>query len=861
LIAKSLFMTPINTPKIIDVEFTACDISDFNSGSKVRIILVYRPPDCSSEITLTLCEILSELVAVPYPSLVLGDFNLPNISWDEPDLMKMNKPCKIFFSCFKDINFTQMIHEKTRDKNILDLILTNEPNLVSNLEIGPPFSDECDHNVVTFDYKFALALAPLTFARNFFKANYNALNLFFNSINWNEIFVIIRNLDETYEKFINLLNLGILCFVPLTPVRSHSSQFPKHILKLLEYRKKLWPNTIYPSVKLKFDACNKKIDFEMTRYFANREKKLCMRDQRSIFQYVGSFLKSKHMIIPTLIDADKNVFSDIEKAEVLAKFFVSVFNKTEEFTPEIKTLNKDQLRLLMVTKNYVYEILKQLKPKNNTSPDKIPNIFLKMCSTSLCSPLAKLFNLSLITGKFPQQWLHAIVIPLPKPGNPNLIENYRPISLTSSMSKLMEKIIYKELFKFFEENNLIPDCQHGFRPNKSVTTQLVETYDDWTNALENKKNIDVIFFDVKKAFDRLPHPVLLKKLQNAGVDGNILQILHSFLNNRTFSVKIGMSLSNPQIITSGVPQGTLLGPLLFNFFVADLPKTCAIDGISIKLFADDIKSYQMFDYFYETIKMVEFVKLLNFWCKINGLTLSETKCEVMHLGKNNPQRPYSLNHRILPVAEDIVRDLGIYVNPSLKWSDHISLICSKANSRLYLLFKCLRSSDYKFLTKMYSTYVRPLLESSSIIFNPHLRKDIDKIERIQRKATRTIFARCFKIKYFDMPSYEERLTRLGLKPLEFRRLVADLVLFYKIVNKTVNLNLRSNFAWVRRRGRGSKFRLNFSQSFNSHRKHFFFQRTGRLFIKLPDDIQNAPTVGIFKNALFKLDLIELSRSI
>lgn len=522
--------------------------------------------------------------------------------------------------------------------------------------------------------------------------------------------------------------------------------------------------------------------------------------------------------------------------------------------------------MILVTNAQIKKSLEKLDSENNSSPDQIPKILLKYCSNSLGNALTRIFNVSLITGKIPSIWKHSIVVPIPKSGKNNIVTNFRPISLTCSTSKILEQYVFDALYEFFESKNLIPSNQHGFMKNRSVDTQLIEVFDDFTYYLEDKKFIDVIYFDFKKAFDCVPHDILLEKLQRAGVEGSLLSWIYSFLSGRTFTVKVGSSFSDQFPASSGVPQGSRLGPLLFNFFISDLSKSCETEGVIIKKFADDIKSYLVFSELYETNSLAEFIKKLMFWCKNNKMTLSETKCEVLHLGKGNPERPYSLNRTILPVVYESIRDLGLFVTPDLKWTFHIEKLCAKANKSLYLLFKCLRSNNSAFLTKMYITYVRPILETSSVIFDPHLKKDIELIESVQRRATRMIFARCLRNDYVTIPSYEDRLKKLGLRTLEYRRIFKNLVIFYKILNKHIKLNSKTNFTWQEKniKTRGSKHKLQIPKAKTSLRANSFLIKTADLFVKLPTDCQTlagSPSLPIFKKNLTKVDnLVRLSRN-
>uniref|UniRef100_A0AC35GPB0 Reverse transcriptase domain-containing protein n=1 Tax=Panagrolaimus sp. PS1159 TaxID=55785 RepID=A0AC35GPB0_9BILA len=392
-------------------------------------------------------------------------------------------------------------------------------------------------------------------------------------------------------------------------------------------------------------------------------------------------------------------------------------------------------------------------------------------------------------GKVPLLWKQSHVIPIFKKGERHFPANYRPISLNCSLSAIPQIIVIDFLNKFFVEHKLIPDCQHGFTKGKSVTTQLLETFDYITQKAEKGIPVDIIFFDFKKAFDRLKHAKLFAKLKKANVPYSIIAWIQAFLTDRKFRVKIGETLSELFEANSGVPQGSKLGPLLFSFFIADLISFCETPGVENELFADDLKALSA-SLSHANSPLHKFLSKLETWTAENELEVAAHKCNVLHcLPKKNPKVPYFFNGYKLPNNQETIRDLGINVSDDLSWEPHINKIAKNATTRLFILFKALRSTSPKLLLQMYHTYVRPLVEFATPVFNPSARKLVDKLEKVQRVAVRLIFSRSRDLRPYSNAPYEEKLQMLGIESLETRRNKFDLAFLNDYISGNVNFKL------------------------------------------------------------------------
>ena len=284
------------------------------------------------------------------------------------------------------------------------------------------------------------------------------------------------------------------------------------------------------------------------------------------------------------------LFQDKERANILNNYFASVFTKEkdENLSHFEERYITHPLEELEITNETVEKSLSSMKAEKSQGPDMIHPRILKETSSQIIEQLTKLFRQSLDEAKLPEDWKKANVTALFKSGERKLPENYRPISLTSVVCKLMERIIRNKIVDHMESNNLFAKQQHGFRAGRSCTTQLLEFMEEVTEAIDRGEEVDVIYLDFANAFDKVPHKRLLSKLKGYGIKGKIYDWIKDFLSNRKQQVVINGKFSHWIRVTSGIPQGSVLGPILFLIFINDLPDVL---NCCMKLFADDAKLY------------------------------------------------------------------------------------------------------------------------------------------------------------------------------------------------------------------------------------------------------------------------------
>jgi hypothetical protein len=302
------------------------------------------------------------------------------------------------------------------------------------------------------------------------------------------------------------------------------------------------------------------------------------------------------------------------KAEILNGQFKSVFTKENQSLPQEPSSNIPSMPEIYISTEGVAKLLRELDPKKATGPDGISAHLLKLAADELAPALSLIFQRSLDTGTLPKTWLQANISPIYKKGDRTLASNYRPVSLTSICSKVMEHIIHSNIMKHFDQHSILTDKQYGFRRGHSTESQLILTIQDLAQSLNNKAQVDMIIMDFSKAFDVVPHNRLLLKLNRYGIHNKTHAWISGFLKHRVQRVVVGGEHSTWTDVDSGVPQGTVLGPLLFLAYINDLP-----DNISsnVRLFADVCVLYREIKNEFDSTSLQEDLDKLVTWEK-NG---------------------------------------------------------------------------------------------------------------------------------------------------------------------------------------------------------------------------------------------------
>lgn len=823
---------------------------------------VYRSPNSANESLRELNSVLSEdrdnLHKFSH-ILIVGDFNYKEINWvTETTTVGENHPATVFLELIRDSFLYQHVKNPTRYRDneiasMLDLVLTNEMNMIEEIDYLPPLG-KSDHLVLSFTlilYTDQKVRSGEKF--NFYKADYNTINDNLREIDWNSSICQVLSTDKAWENFTDIIYNQFEDNIPVCKVLNPKHNTPwmnDEALKAVRKKRKCWNKyihnkttenkTIYDQIKR---ICSRAIRQSKTEYESNLAENI-KTNTKPFWNYVRTKTKTKESI-GNLVDKDGILKTDnYERADILNEFFVSVFTRENmQNFPNFPVRTDQSFNNITISIEIIEKYIRKLKVSKSMGPDKFHPKFLVETVETIKKPLNLLFNKSLQEGKIPDPWRLANITPIHKKGSKSKSENYRPISLTSVCSKLMEKIIRDQLMIYMESNNLFSEHQHGFRSGRSCTTQLLEVCDKWSEELDNKNSVDVIYFDFQKAFDSVPHQRLLIKLTGYGIGGHILAWIKDFLKNRQQRVVVNGVTSEWAPVTSGIPQGSVLGPVLFLIYINDIPDT--IHNI-LKLFADDSKLFGKVNTIEEAEILQDDVYRSVDWSERWQLKFNNTKSKHMHLG---PERGFSKFYMSRDRNTDPIKtvheekDLGVTFDSKLKFSVHIQNCVKTANRNLGIVRRTFAYLNKTSFLHLYKSIIRPHLEYGSSVWPVMYKKDSIAIENVQRRATKILPALRNK-------SYPERLIELGLPSLQYRRLRFDMIQVYRILNNIDHCDQNQLFTRdTITTTRGHSLKL-YKRSFRLDiRRHSFSQRVINQWNSLPENVVSAKNLNQFKSKL------------
>ena len=814
---------------------------------------LYRSPSSSQQNAEELNETLRHACSLNHSHLLMvGDLNMPQIDWSTSySTAPEDHFSHTFIQTSQDCFLQQHVSQPTRLRqgnipSTLDLVFSNEEGMVQNLQSLPPLGSS-DHVVLTFNFVCYTPRPDQAIVRpNLYKADFVQMRHLIAETVWDD--AGHGSLEESYESFTTTLNELISSCIPPSKPKPHRKNLyiNQEAIRLKKKKRMLWHRYSHSHDVLahaRYVRCRndlRRLTRNLRRQFEQSLADNIRENVKGFWRYVNSRMKSRSRV-DALLDNGALVCDDEGKATVLNNFFSSVFTIEDVVNIPVSdhVFAGPVLEDVDVSADIVAVKLAKLKPCSAPGPDGLHPRILRELAEPLSVHLSRIFRRSLDCGQLPAEWKVGDVVPIFKKGDKQCAGNYRPVSLTCVMCKVMEAIIRDALMSHMSVTGQFHDAQHGFRPKRSCSSQLLVALEEWSRAVENGDPIDVIYCDFAKAFDSVPHKRLLRKLQAYGVEGRLLRWIESFLTNRCQRVVLNGVKSSWASVLSGVPQGSVLGPLLFVMFVNDMPD---VVQSSILIFADDTKIYRPVRQASGVQSLQSDIDALVRWSAQWQLPFNTSKCKSLHIGSGNVRHVYDMNGAVLAQTA-VEKDLGVQIDDCLKFREQAAAAVAKGFQILSVIRRSFLTLDSTTLPLLFKTLVRPHLEFGNVIWGPYNRADQQQVERVQRRATKLV------PELRSLP-YTARLRVLGLPSLYYRRRRGDMIAVYQLVHSGIDLDPSFFFAPSDVRfTRGHPWKLAKPRAVTRVRRQAFSIRVINDWNGLPMGVVEASSINVFKARL------------
>ena len=731
------------------------------SGNKnILIGIIYRPPSSNPNLFLKyLSELMKNPLFVNKQSFIMGDFNI--------DLLKHhdNSISHEFLEILLSASFLPLISKPTRVTNrsttLIDNILCN---ILPTPDSSVVLSDITDHFPIMSHFTLNQSVnrtCNRPSRRRPTHENIASLGVSLDSADWSSVYNTV-NVDESFNNFSDVFNLHLNNHIPKVKDKQinykSSPRLPWITNSLLRSIKR--KNNLYYKFKMKgTEQCKTKyitykniltkvLRCEKKRYYVNQLAlyKHDMQNTWKVLKQAMNISKNKSEI--TEIHFNDTIVDDVgNMANIFNKYFASIGKNlaevippsTKHFSEYLGTQNSSSIFLAPTYREEILDIVSNLNNKKSPGHDDINNFILKGVISSIIDPLVHIFNLSLSSGQVPAGMKIAKVIPLFKNGDKLSVNNYRPISLLSTLSKVLEKIIYIRTIKFLKLHNIFSNFQFGFREKHSTIHALLNFIDKVAHAIDKFSHLVGIFLDFSKAFDTIDHEILLYKLSHYGVRGKALEWFRSYLSNRQQYVFLNGHASSMQDIKFGVPQGSLLGPLLFIIYINDFCRSS--DVLSFILFADDSNLFFSHNNPYTLVSTInaELDKVTQ-WIRANKLSLNLQKTKYMVFSNSLNTLPINIVFDNTPLENvSHTKFLGLIVDNKLSWKYHIDKICKTISRNIGIINKLKFHFPPSTLLTLYSSLILPYLNYGILAWGNTQQTSLNRLLLLQKKSLRIIY--------------------------------------------------------------------------------------------------------------------------
>ena len=822
-----------------DLASTADYILEFSNGvvdvvgihvkaENLVIFAVYRQPDGGNgghrsrpahlqQAIGAIGEVIGNLPG-PTPDVVLaGDFNLPHMNWRDGTIrVGASKDEQSMIKCLTEFTtehfLFQTINKAThRQGNVLDLCFTNNPAFVHSFQCQK--TTMSDHLIIEVksSYQSAQPTEPATQPEkdppHSAASKFEKLNFFSDEVNWNDL---EKNLQEVpwetelsnlppikmFEKFIDICATSSQKFCPEKKSAKSGSKnkIPRYRRNLMRRRGKVNKQLAASPSENKREKLlleNREIELKLQESYKNERSaaehhavKSIKKNSKYFYSYAKKYSKVFTGIGP-LFDAANNIISCANKmSEMFSEQYRSVFSTPKEplkepaeiFSDNNPEIDREMLLDIEFNEEDVAEAIREISPTAAAGPDRFPAILLKQCCETLSKPLYMMWRKSVDEGQIPQILKTAHIIPIHKGESRGIPKNYRPIALTSHLIKIFEKVLRKKIVEYMEKYSLFNPSQHGFRGGRSCLSQLIIHYDRILELLENGGSVDVVYIDFAKAFDKLDFGITLKKLSSLGINGKVGQWIHCFLTKRKQLVLVNGARSQPSEVISGVPQGSVLGPLLFLILLGDIDE--GITNAFLSSFADDTRILNQTNTPLEVANFQEDLDSVYKWTAENNMQLNNGKFEHLHYGPPQNDRQFKSSSDSIIEEKDCVKDLGVLMSNTGQFTQHIHKMINAAKQQCSWILRTFKTREPTLMLTLWKSLVQSRIEYCSQLWCPLKKGAIQDIEMVQRSFIR-------KISGYRSLSYWEQLKHLQLYSLERRRERYRIIYIWRILEGQV----------------------------------------------------------------------------
>lgn len=812
------------------IDILGCKV--YLTNVSLLMFVLYVPPSISLAEFESFFETFESLncFSTDCKILIFGDFNIPLYNIDLND--SKSKALNNFINFINVSQQNQIVNQSGR---LLDLVVSNMQCKVSRDDC-PLINEDHHHPALSFTIKlnnchvrdFIFNGTCKKF--NFKRANFPLMYDMFQRADWSYL-ENCSNINDACTSFYDTINNIFSVCVPIYKQnkRFYPPWFNLEIInnirkKDLAHRnyKKYNTNIYLEQFKTLRTLIKRQVKAAYAAYIENIEESI-LTDPSKFWTFVQC-KKSRSRIPGSMYYNNINYDSPQAVVDGFSNFFSDVYLPSDpSHSTANLSLNNTHIHINLITEQEIIEAAKKLKNKLTSGVDNVPSFIVRDCINAFATPLRILFNLILSTNEYPNIWKTTKICPILKTGDPSVISNYRPIAILCNFGKLFEITIYNNVYCSIK--GTISPHQHGFMEKRSTVSNLACITQYISEALDLQRQVDVIFTDIQKAFDQIDHYLLLSKLKAIGVSETLLPLMKSYLIDRIQFVEYGGYRSESFTATSGVPQGSNLGPLLFLIFINDL--SLGLNSMHL-LFADDLKIYSEVSTMDSCISLQAALDAVSQWCSENYLKLNVSKCKVMsfHRSQNSVIFPYKIDNATLDRCNKF-KDLGVMFDAKLTFTTHINEIVASASK---LLGYCVRNwgnfTDINTLKLVYVSFIRSKLEYACVIWSPMYQYSIMQVESVQRKCLKYMSLKCFD--FYPARGYDHNtlLNTFDFDSLEFRRNCASIQLLYKLLHNQLDCTTlvdKVNFLVPR---------------LHSRQQHLFYNNASRTNIQVKSPIYN-----------------------